>query len=457
MSIIDTLRASLAETLAARAAKAAEMDAILAAPETEARDLTEAESAAFTTTRDEIRALDAEITEREGRIADLERLAADKAAAEARSLELAGDKAVVVRVGREELTYRADGAGSFFADAFAAQVRGDYAAAERIARHQTEMETEYRAVGTGAFTGLVVPQYLTDQVAPYARAGRPFADALRNAPLPAEGLTVNVSRITTGSAVASQSSENSAVQDTDMDDTLLTVNVNTVSGQQNVSRQAIDRGTGIDTIIVQDLASAYATELDRQIINGSGSSGEHRGILNVSGINSVTYTDASPTAAELYPKLADAIQRVNSTRFMPANLIVMHPRRWMWLMASVDSSSRPLVVPNANGPFNAYGTGENGARGVVGSILGVPVLVDANVPTNLGSGTNEDRIIVTYADDSILWEQSGSPLQIRFDQTLAGQLTIKMVCFGYSAVAAGARYPGGVSVISGTGLVTPSF
>lgn len=456
MSIIDTLRAQLSDTLAARAAKSAELDAILAAPETEARDLTEAESAAFTEARDAIRAIDADIAEREARIADLEKLAADKATAEARSLEIAGDKAVAVRVGCEELTYRADGP-SFLADAFAAQVLGDHAAGQRIARHQAEMAVEHRAVGTGAFTGLVVPQYLTDQVAPYARAGRPFADALRNVPLPAEGLTVNISRITTGPAAASQATENSSVQNTDLDDTLLTVNVRTIAGQQDVSRQAIERGTGIDTIVVQDLASAYATELDRQLLNGSGSSGEHLGILGVSGINSVTYTDASPTAAELYPKIADAIQRVNSTRFMPANLIVMHPRRWMWLMASVDSQSRPLVVPNPNGPFNVYGTGENGARGVVGSILGVPVLVDANVPTGAGAGTNEDKILVTYVDDSILWEQSGSPLQLRFDQTLGGQLTVKLVAFGYTAAAAGSRYPGGVSVISGTGLVTPSF
>lgn len=458
MSIIETLRAQLAETLAARAAKSAELDAILAAPETEARDLNETESVAFTEARDAIRAIDADIAEREARIADLEKLAADKATAEARSLEIAGSKAVAVRVGREELTYRADGQ-SFLTDAFAAQVLGDFAAGQRIARHQSEMEVEYRAVGTGAFTGLVVPQYLTDQVAPYARAGRPFADALRNVPLPADGMTVNISRITTGSTSASQSTENSALSNTDIDDTLLTINVRTVGGVQDVSRQAIERGTGVDTIVLQDLVSAYATELDRQLLNGSGSSGEHKGIFGVSGINSVTYTDASPTAAELYPKIADAIQQINTKRFMPANLIVMHPRRWMWLLASVDSQSRPLVVPTAGGnaAVNAFGTGENAGRGIAGSILGVPVLVDANVVTDAGSGTNEDKILVTYVDDSILWEQSGSPLQLRFDQTLGGQLTIKMVVFGYSASAAGARFPGGVSVISGTGLVTPSF
>ena len=87
----------------------------------------------------------------------------------------------------------------------AAEVRGDFAARQRIERHMAEMAVEHRASDTGAFSGLVVPQYLTDQVAPYARAGRPFADAVRNLPLPAEGLSVNISRITTGSTEASQS------------------------------------------------------------------------------------------------------------------------------------------------------------------------------------------------------------------------------------------------------------
>ena len=453
MSIIDTLRAQLAAAYEERAVKAAELDAVLAAPEAEARDLNADEAVAFTEKRDAVKAADADIAAREARLAELVAVDEARASFEARAKELAPN-APIVRVGREELTYRADSGASFIRDAYAAEVRGDFAARQRIERHMAEMAVEHRASDTGAFSGLVVPQYLTDQVAPYARAGRPFADAVRNLPLPAEGLSVNISRITTGSTEASQSSENSSVSSTDIDDTLLTVPVRTIAGQQDVSRQAIERGTGIDTVVLQDLVNAYATQLDSQIIGGAGTSGTHTGVLSVSGINSVTYTDASPTAAKLFPKIADAVQRVNSNRFMPADLIVMHPRRWAFFLAAVDGQSRPLVTPNVNGPMNTYGVGGNTGAGIVGSLLGIPVLVDANVPTNLGSGTNEDRIIVCYSPDLCLWEQTGSPMQLRFDQTLGGQLTIKMVAFGYSAFTAG-KYPAGVSVISG--LVTPSF
>jgi len=58
MSIIDTLRAQLAAAYEARAAKAAELDAILAAPEAEARDLNADESVEFAEKRDAVKAAD---------------------------------------------------------------------------------------------------------------------------------------------------------------------------------------------------------------------------------------------------------------------------------------------------------------------------------------------------------------------------------------------------------------
>ena len=210
---------------------------------------------------------------------------------------------------------------------------------------------------TSNYAGLVVPQYLTDLAAPLARAGRPFADQCRNLPLPESGMTLNISRVTTGSSAAVQAAENDAVSETDIDDTLLTSNISTVASGQQLSRQAMERGTGIDALVTGDMASAMSTTLDNQLINGSGSSGQLLGISQVTGINSVTYTDGSPTVAEFYPKLLDAIQQINSGIYRAPDLIVMHPRRLAWLQAGVDGNSRPLVLPQTNVPQNAMGTG----------------------------------------------------------------------------------------------------
>ena len=191
------------------------------------------------------------------------------------------------------------------------------------------------------------------------------------------------------------------------------------------------------------------------MINGSGSSGQPLGIKSVSGINTTTYTDASPTVAEFYPKLADAIQKVNANRFAPATAIIMHPRRWGFITAGLDSSNRPLVVPAGNNPDNPIGVGEAVKYGnVVGNLLGLPVITDANIQTDAGSGNDEDIILIVKAEDHILFEDG--LFQLKFEETNAGSLTTKMVVYGYNAFASG-RYPAGTTMINGTGLVTPSF
>ena len=90
------------------------------------------------------------------------------------------------------------------------------------------------------------------------------------------------------------------------------------------------------------------------------------------------------------------------------------------------------------------------------SMMGLPIIADANVRTNAGAGSDEDRIYCVNAGELHLWEQAGSPFALNFDATGAGSLTIKSVVYGYGAFTSG-RYPGAVSVISGTGLVAPTF
>ena len=365
-----------------------------------------------------------------------------------------GDSEAVVEVDEPDM-YRKGGDHSFIADAWSSR-QGDYKAQERLNKHQ---DFEARDVGTGAFTGLVVPQYLIDEYAPIARAGSAFYNAVPKKDLPAYGNKIEISRITTGSQAAEQASENSAVQETNMDDTLLTVNVDTIAGQQDVSRQALERGGqpgfSMENIIFQDLVAAYFGKLDELMIEGSGSSGQPLGIRNVSGLNTVTYTDGTPTVGEAFPKLADAVQKVNANRFAPATAILMHPRRWGFFTAGVDGNSRPLVLPAGNNPDNAVGVGDAAAYGnVVGNLLGLPVITDANVTTTDGGGNDQDQIYVVKADDHILFEDN--LFQLKFEETNAGSLTTKMVVYGYVAFASG-RYPTGITKIQGTGLITPSF
>jgi len=430
------------------------MAAVCDAAAEETRDLSDSETENLSDLHARADSLDARISElRDIQLANAE---AAKMRAEITPTQDDAEKATEVRVGDEPLTYSETSSRSFFRDLYASQFHHDPSAQGRIARHSAEMDVEHRDGTTANYAGLVVPQYLVSLAAELARAGRPFANLCTSMPLPGSGMTLNISRVTTGSSAAAQT-ENAAVSETDIDDTLLTIDVRTIAGQQDISRQALDRGEGIDALIMADLSSAIATTLDEGCLYGDGTSGALLGLNNITGKNDVVYTDASPTVAEFYPKLLDAIQQINSNRYAGPDLIIMHPRRAAWLAAAVDGQSRPLVLPQTNVPQNAMGHGPIAGYGLNGlQIAGIPVVADANVKTNTGAGSNQDSVFVVRRADMLLFESAGAPQMVRMDQTLGGQLTVKMVAFQYAAAVFG-RYPAAISQVMGTGLVTPTF
>ena len=478
--MITELREKIAAQLEARAAAEKRMSTIFAAVEARGgdRDLTDDEQTAFDEARAAGVAADTERAALEARVADLEAEAAARDAAAAAEKRFTTDRTATeaishrVQVTNDRgATYRDGGRHSFFSDAWRMTKRHDFEAETRVRTHMEEMRrigadlrdadgAEHRAVGSAAFGGLVVPQYLVDEFATVLRNGRAFANAVRRMPLPDSGMTFNVPRGQTGSSAASQATENAAVSETNADfDNDLTVNVRTIAGQQTVSRQSLERGTpGLDRLVFDDLVSAYAAELDAQLINGAGTGGTHLGVLALGTIGTVTYTDATPTLAELWPKLADADQQVATNRKLAANLRVMHPRRWGFVTAAVDSQGRPLVNTSPSDAVNAMGAQAAGMFGegqLAGVLKDLPVLLDANVPTNLG--TNEDAIINLRRQDPVLWEEGdGVPRELAFEEIAGNSLGVTLVVYGYSAFTADRR-PEGIVTIEGTGLIAPTF
>lgn len=465
---IETL---IANVTAQRAAKLAErkthtdlISNVRSVCETETRDPSDTEAAQVTAAVAARSALDAEIEALTGRLEGLQREKDADDAADRLSRETSAGAARpsydgVARIGAEKRAYNpeSDRTGVVFLRDVANQLR-DPAASERLNRHMQEETVERsqylnRASGTGAFAGLVVPQYLTEMYAPAAKAMRPFADACNLHSLPAEGMVVNISRITTATSAAVQSTENSAVSETNIDDTLLSPAVQTIAGQQTLSRQAIERGTGTEEVMLQDLIRAYATKVDDTLINQATT-----GLSAVA--TSVAYTDASPTAAELYPKFFDAQSQIEASVLDSSAqnyVAVMHSRRWAWIQSQVGTSF-PFIgqpnLPDRNGGVNfgaAYGSN---VRGLLPN--GMPVIVDNNIATNKGVGTNEDEIYVVAANECHLWEDPSAPLMIRAEQTSAASLGVLFVVYGYLAYTF-QRYSVATTKIGGTGLVTPTF
>lgn len=349
------------------------------------------------------------------------------------------------------------GGRPFLTDLYNAQLKSDGQAAERINKHQAR-EIEKYAITSTTLGGIIPPAYLVDMYAKASRNGRVFADQCNNQDLPDVGMSVIVPRLTQGTAAAAQTTQNTAVVTQDVTETDLTVAVNTVSGYSPVSRQAIERAAYSDQILFEDLIARYWAVLDSYCLNGSGSNNQPTGLLNTGSIS--TSTASTATVAAIWPKIADVIQQINTAvggLGYSATKIFMHPRRWGFFEAALDSSNRPLIVPSGPG-FNAIGTDANNQPdyGLVGGMHGLPVYVDANIPTTLGATTNADAIIVIADPVVHLWERGGDPVTLSFEQQAGTSLQVQLIVFGYIAFTAG-RYPAASGAVTGAGLVPPTF
>lgn len=368
----------------------------------------------------------------------------------------------VARIGQEERTYHQGNCrrgGAFLRDVVRVYAHRDLESEQRLTRHMQEERVERgtqlltRAAGdagTGAFTGLVIPQYLTELYAPKVAAMRPLADIANKHDLPPDGMTVNISQITTGASVDLQANEFDQVAGVSMDDTLLTENIQTAAGYQDLSRQAIDRGTGIEDVTMDDLFRRYASRLDFTMVNQATT-----GLSAVAQANDVT----TATFAAVYPKFAQAQSQAETVfqGFATPGFAVMNPRRWHWLNAQLVSTWPALQqpgVPTQNAGTNLAQEYGRGARGILPN--GLVAIVDANVPTNLGTATSQDEIYIVAADELHLWEEPSAPTFIRAEQPRAKNMAVTLVLYGYFAYCA-RRYTNGMQKISGTGLATPSF
>lgn len=441
-------RSLISDLVAKRSAKRDELDGIL----TEARGaeggMTDEQRTAFDAGEAEVRALDERIKELD------EQVRADDAAAEmAKRYAPSG-----VKVTSEPEIYRSGlGGQSYFRDMWNARQNGDAQAMDRLVRNNKGRASEQRALTTvnGAGGEFVPPLWLEREFVKLARPGRVTGNLVPTQALPAGTDSINIPKVNTGTAVGVQGTQNTAVTQTDLTTTSVSSTVTTIAGGQTVSLQLIEQSPlNVDDVILADLAAAYAQQYNTLILSGSGTGGNPTGIFTLSGTNAITMSATGST--NLYKAVANAIQTVHTNRFLPPDTVIMHPRRWAALLADVDSSGRPLVVPNAGqGPFNnvAEQSGVN-SQGYVGTIQGLPVYVDSLIPTNIGAGTNQDRVIVARMADLMAWE--GNVKAEAFPQTYANQLSVFVRLYNYMSFQP-ARYPKSISVVDGAGLVTPTF
>ncbi|GAB3766385.1 HK97 family phage major capsid protein [Nocardioides ginsengisegetis] len=300
----------------------------------------------------------------------------------------------------------------------------------------------------------VPPLWLIDEYVSLLRNGRATADLCSVRELPPGTDSINLPKVATGTTTAIQTADAAAVSSTDMTDANVSGPVRTIAGQQDFALQLLDQSPiNFDEVLFRDLLADYNAQLDTQVLSGTGASGQVGGLLPMSGTNAVTYTDATPTLGELLVPIAQGMSQAIKNGKRPPTAIVMHPSIWNWALTQLDTTGRPLVDLNSNGLSSIAVLNENALSGVVGSMGGVPIVVDANLPTNLGAGTNESRIIVGAYPEAYLYE--GAVRTRVLQEVLSGTLQVRVQLFNYLAFI-GNRRPSAFSVVSGTGLIMPT-
>lgn len=143
-------------------------------------------------------------------------------------------------------------------------------------------------------------------------------------------------------------------------------------------------------IAVSDLGKRAAILEENAWLSGDGN-GKPTGFLNTSGLNTTTFNSGSDTAQEQIDQVLDMAMQVLTTYFAPANGVLVSPRRYAFWRKAKDNNNNYLF--NAPNSTRAPGAVTQSLYDG-GDILGLPIGISPNIPTTLGSGTNEDRIIV---------------------------------------------------------------
>ncbi|MCC5949456.1 MAG: phage major capsid protein [Nitriliruptoraceae bacterium] len=373
-----------------------------------------------------------------------------------------------VQVLSEPRTYQPDGPWSFFGDVAAAKVGQDPDAIGRLARHRREAEVELtrreaharahyddgledatrevRALTADDGTSgadFAPPMWITEAYAERVRAGRSFSRQVNQRPLPIGTSTIKVPVVDDGFA-AGGTGPDTPPANVDLEDRLLTIPVRQIAAQVDVAHKVLDLNLVDDRLIAEDLGSAYDNELGRQVLVGSGSGREVRGLLNVDGATDITFTDADPDFAALHAKIGEAATAVVTRRQQRPRALLLHGRRFYWATSQTDDDGRPLL-PSADP--DAMGDTDGGP---VARWHRMPTWTDQHMPTGDGAADNQDVIALTRPGDHWLWE---SPWRLEVDVVTRGRaLEVVFTLHAYLAFTA-ERYPSATALIRGTGLI----
>ena len=111
-----------------------------------------------------------------------------------------------------------------------------------------------------------------------------------------------------------------------------------------VSRELLADGINMEQALRNAIAQAFANEMDRSGLRGTGTAPEIRGLKNMGGVHSVT-NGTNGAVLGGYANIFSASQLMLEANAAMPSAVIMSPRSLMKLGALLDTTNQPLQVP----------------------------------------------------------------------------------------------------------------
>jgi hypothetical protein len=337
-------------------------------------------------------------------------------------------------VKREPLTYEPASPHSYFQDMAQAEFRGDAFAQARLERHRAELAVEMRTTTSTAGSGgdLDAPIHLQELFRTSTRGNRPLADLCNPLPLPRGTNKITVPRLTSSSIASTETAiqvDGGTVNSTDPGTSTMSAPVVTIAGSLTLSQQLLDQAPqpGADYIIALELKRDYDSRLESQLLTGSGSSGQLKGLANLTlPTNNTIAAPGTPSLTNVWAAIGQAAAGIGNNRGKAAEAILMTARRYFWLAANVDPSQ--AWTPDSGGYHSSSLDPRDYEGNLYGPVLGLPTYIDGSIP----AGSTADPIWVVRPSDMILFE-SEPMVQTAVDTSTSGSLGVRVTFHAYAA------------------------
>ena len=247
-----------------------------------------------------------------------------------------------------------------------------------------------RVDGQGGFAS--PPEWLTSDFTPFMRPRRVTANLVTTFPLPAGTDSINLPRISVGTATTAQPADGGAAEQSAFTDTAVSAPVRTVVGVHDASLQWVEQtGPDItgDEIIATDLTSDYDSALSGLLLLGNGGTGgQLTGLIPggvVSNANSIVSTSSNNASGQTWLSASSgatmhttALQGASACgRARGAPITAWIAPGWMWeyYASLLDTTGRPIVDAQYVSP----------PAGAIGYYAGRPLYVDEALPDTFGN------------------------------------------------------------------------